>query len=428
MLLYLNVTAWALLSVLGPMTLDVTAALGLGSEALVGVVQAAFLLVSGALSLAWAALEGRAPRTRLLAIATALWATGTLCTALARSLPALLAAQLLTATGHAAILPLAYSVATDLFGPMGRARAFGYLGLTNALGMGFGILLAGLAVSYATWPVAFLVLTALGVGGVVAAVGLLHEPKRGATETQLAAVLARPGVQYSAHLSRADLQRMFRSPVNRAFVVYFLLLNCAFGGVSFYFVAMLRADHGFPALAATLFMIAANAPQLVGNILWGRRADVAYRRRPDGKVRLLATTLAVGGMLQVAAYCVPVQPWGHAGIALFTVLLATGAFVSAASSATGLSIVGDVNPPETRATMFSVTTLCGVLGRSAGILICGALYDAWGGVFRWGFALTTGIYLLLAILLWAGPRRSVPAEAQRTAAYLADRARELETS
>ncbi len=420
-LLGVNLLTWSLVSLLGPMTPELTIALSLPSEAYVGMVQAVFLIVSGVISFLWAALENRHSRKHLLILATTFWTIGTFATGFARSFGVLFIFQLVAAIGYAAVLPLVNSLIMDLIPKARRGRAFGLLAMTNIVGMGLGIVISGVLIAFFPWYVPFFLVASMGMMGIIA-LFILEEPKKAAQEEALKSVIE-SGAEYAFHLTWSETRQLLKSPVNLSFLFFFFLHDFAVGGVSFYLIPFLRNDYQLTALTATFFLVVVSLPQVGGTVFWGRIADKLYLKRPDGKVITLIVTIATGPIFLMIAYGL-LPEWRQFGMLAAGAII--GSFIIAATSALAYSVLGDVNPPELRASTFSLMNFTGVLGRSAGILAVGALYNALGGVYHWGFFIMQFFYIGLVTCLII-PKFRVPKELQNLESLLSKRAYILET-
>jgi MFS family permease len=123
-----------------------------------------------------ARLADRGNRRNLLMAAVVVWCSATVFCGLARTVPELFAARIMTAVGEAIVFPCAISILSDYFEPRRRVRAISiysigaYLGAALALGGG-GILLKSLGSTslslplvgdLAPWRVVFVVAGGLG--------------------------------------------------------------------------------------------------------------------------------------------------------------------------------------------------------------------------------------------------------------------------
>lgn len=421
--------SWSVTVILAPLVEAIASDFGLASEADIGNISASFLLVGGILSFVWVAVEDAlskrydSSRKYLLILTTIIWAIGLFLSSIAQNYGELFTYQMVTAVGFAAITPLAFSMAMDLTPPKDRAKAFGLLDIAGMLGVGVGFLLSSLMVYSLPWAVPFVV---VGTFGLVLSGFVLNiqEPKRGIQERELSGVLS-SGAEYKFHITRESFFQMLKRRANLLLILFTVLLYIAAGSVNYYFIRMMVIDHGFSSSMAVLFFFVTYGGQAIGALFWTKRADKLFARKPNGKVRVLLEMLVVGPGFLVAAYSLSFSPGDVGLIALFGVLLFVGMFLVGGLMATSFNILGDVNPPEMRTTIFSMNNLALTFGRGFGIFMMGGFFTLFGGIYHWGFTIASGMYFTL--ILFALPlTRSVPKDLQRLSSLLDARARDLE--
>lgn len=422
--------AWALPGMLGAMALEVASSLSTPAapvtEADVGRVGAWFWIVVAASTLAWGVLEAFFSRKRLLLAAALLWTASTLLLGGVRTYAGLFTFQMTGAVGYAAILPVSYAFLTDLIPRGARGKAFGLLATANALGVGFGALLAGILVDYLPWNVPFLVLGCLACIS-CGFVTRLEEPGRGAAERHLpdagsrqdpssarpaegdgtAAPVGPSGSQFRWR----DLGRIFRNRTNALVSLYLVVQEIAVGTLGFWILPLLKHDHGFTSTTATFLQLAIFGAQPLGGIFWGRRADRKFAERPDGKGRVVLEELALGAPLLILGYSLAFGPTDVGLLLLFAACVGTGSFMIAFTGSLAYAVLGDVNPPELRGSLFAVNNLLQVASRSLGIWLTGLLFTALGE-FRPGFVLV-GVLYLATIPIFYPVTRAIPRELER---------------
>ena len=113
-------------------------------------------------------------------------------------------------------------------------------------------------------------------------------------------------------------------------------------------------------------------------------------------------------------------------ITIFAILLAFGAFNTSALTPIGNSILGEVNPPELRATAFSLNNFVQTIGRSLSISLMTGLYFLFGETYHWGFAIMVSL-VFGGIALTIPLKKFVPNELSKLSNLLTERAKQLET-
>ena len=390
--------SWSLTVLLGPLVSKIAAEFGVANETTIGNISAIFLLTGGILAFGWVAIEDTlskkytSTRKLLLILATIIWVSGLFLTCIARTYEELFAFQVLVAIGYAAITPLAYSLAMDLTPPANRAKAFGLLDVAGSLGVGVGFLLSGVLVDFTPWSVPFLVVAAFGLMLVGFLIDL-EEPRKGSQEQELSPLLTQ-GQTYSFHLDRSSFIFMLKRKTNLLIILANIILYLCSGSISYYFIRMLVNDHGFSSALAVLFFLAIFSSQAVGTIFWTRRADKKFTKRRNGKVKVLLEELIIGPIFLIIAYSLTFTLPDIAFIGLFAGLVIAGAFWTAGLVAISFTLLGETNPPELWAGVFSLNNLAQTMGRGIGIALMGLLFLSYGGVYSWGFVVVEVVSFL----------------------------------
>lgn len=129
-------------------------------------------------------LADRTNRSRVLALACALWSAATAACGLAQTYPQLAAARMAVGVGEAGGVPPSYAIISDYFPPGTRGTALSLFNLGPPIGQALGIAFgASIAATY-SWRSAFI---AVGIVGIVTAVVVLlvvREPKRGGLDVK----------------------------------------------------------------------------------------------------------------------------------------------------------------------------------------------------------------------------------------------------
>jgi MFS family permease len=428
-LFFVVMLTWSLSMLLGPMVGVISAEFAVASETIIGNISGVFLLVTGLLAFAWVFIEDRlAKRTQssrktLLLLATAVWTAGLFLTSTATTYLQLFSYQMITAVGCAAIIPLAYAMVMDLTPPKGRARAFGLLEIASMVGASVvGYLIPGLLIDFVPWNVPFVMVAVFGLV-VIGSLLRIADPERGAQERELALCISQGG-QYNFRINRKGLANMLKSRANLLILMFTVIFYIASGSIVYYFIRMMVNDHGFSSALAVLVYIGIYSTQAIGSIFWTNRADAKFQQRQEGKVRVLLQCLVAGPGFMIAGYALTFTAGEIPLVVLFAGLLALGAFFLSGLMPIAFAVLGEVNPPEMRTTVFSMNNLSQTVGRGTGILLMGIFFTLWGGAYQWGFVIMSclflgGIFFLVPLL------KSVPKELSRVSALLRARAHEI---
>ena len=182
------------------------------APSVVAVILTAYLVPYGALQPVCGAIGDRVGRVRLLRVIMAGLAAGTLVCALAPSLPALVAARILTGCFAASIISVSQALVGDVVSQKDRAAAVGLLMGVTFTGQGLSAGLGGIITELVGWRAAF---ACFGVLAVVAWLGVMR--LRGVGEREADGSGSRSGV--GAFLSSAV--RTFFGPERAVFLIAF---------------------------------------------------------------------------------------------------------------------------------------------------------------------------------------------------------------
>lgn len=343
-----------------------------------------------------------------------IWSAITAAAALSHSFHSLL--WFMAALGAAVTIyvPSAMSMISDYHGRATRSRAMGIHQTAVYVGTIGGGFLAGLIGEHYGWRWSFLVFGALGGLLGLILLGLLREPPRGAADLEDEG--SPPGSQaLGAMPVGASIKLILGTPTA-------VLLMGAFMGANFVALVLLAWMPNFlydkfhmsvamAGLSATLFVQVAS---MVGSPLGGWLADLLRRRRVGGRVLVQAVALFCGAPF--VFYCgkaatmtgviVALTIWG-----LFKGLYDANIFAS----------VFDVMPPQVRGTAAGFVNMMGWLGGGAAPVIVGFVAERIGA--SRAISLSSGVYVLAAILLTTAGAVFIRRDAARVEAYVQGQAR-----
>ena len=124
-------------------------------------------------------LADRTNRSRVVALACALWSAATVACGLARTYPQLVTARMSVGVGEAGGVPPSYAIISDYFPARLRGTAFGLYNLGPPIGQALGVAFgASIAAAY-SWRDAFMLLGAAGIVTALVVFFTVREPKRG---------------------------------------------------------------------------------------------------------------------------------------------------------------------------------------------------------------------------------------------------------
>ena len=186
--------------------------LGHPSDARLGSLMTAFVIIYMLASPFFGALGDRMRRTRLIAFGVALWSLATATAGLASSFVMLFAARATVGIGEAAYGTIAPTVLADYYAPDRRGRIMAIFACAIPIGSALGFVLGGLVDTHFGWRMAFFV---AGVPGLLLSLLVLTvgDPPRGALDRGAG---RRRGCRLGAHVAAPGLRGAAAQPPVRA--------------------------------------------------------------------------------------------------------------------------------------------------------------------------------------------------------------------
>ena len=341
------------------------------SDAQLGSLSAAFLLVATAGSLPFGVLVDRVRRTRVAAWGAALWSCAMIATGLATTYGGLFLSRMGLGVAESSYTPASFSLLTDYYPVHERSRVLGIYQVGSVLGF-LGLPIGGFVATHWGWRAAFN-LYAL-VGFVVALlVWRLREPPRGAADGLPERVAStEPRSVYAAMPSLAAFRYVLRIPsvtislLTNALAIFFT------SGLGIWATTFLVRYHDMSLTAATAATSLLAVGAIVGMIWGGRLGDrLVARGRIAGRVEVAAAAQIIGVLLLVPAFAVRSTP-------LMLVLFATGAVTLTMPNAPLAALRADVVHPDLRGRAASVGAVLSAGAAAASPLVIGLLSDRIG--------------------------------------------------
>lgn len=166
-------------------------------------------------------LADKTSRSKVLALACAIWSGATMSCGFAVNYLQFAVARMTVGFGEAGGVPPSYAIISDYFPPHRRGTALGIYnigpGLGAALGVAFG---ASIAATY-SWRYAFVVLGGVGIFAAVAALLIVREPARGGLDAVATKTMPQSGFRetFVMFFSRKSLVLMsFASGITQLIV------------------------------------------------------------------------------------------------------------------------------------------------------------------------------------------------------------------
>ena len=288
------------------------------SDADLGALMSAFLLVYTLSAPVFGTLGDRRPRPRLIAAGVALWSVATVLSGFAASFLALLAARASVGIGEAAYGTIAPSLLSDYYPAERRGRVRAIFFAAIPVGAALGYVIGGLVDAHYGWRRAFFVAGAPGL--LLAALCFaLRDPPRGAQDPA-------PREPPAANLGET-YRRLLRNRPYVLTVFGYAAYTFAVGGLAAWMPAFLERVRGLPRAQATVsFGEIVVITGFLGTFIGGWVGDRWARRTPAAFLWLsaLATLAAVPFVWLALAAAAPRLYTLGMVVAEFLLFLSTG--------------------------------------------------------------------------------------------------------
>ena len=446
-----------------------------------GYLQLAFFVVGAPASLLIGWLADKSPRVRLLAVVVAVGEGPCLGTYWVETYWQLFAARALTGVAVGGCLPLLFSICGDLFPANERAYVATFLTVATGAGIALGQIMAGTVGPAFGWRLPFVLAAAPAIALALATYVFVDEPERGVTETAVRerARVRRsqkeasgpgtsrgdepgtsrgddPGTSsrgptetatrastrnvdaraerrrasgadaYAAKIDLAKLKRQLRVPSNALILAQGLPGTIPWGMLNAYFVDYLHAQKGLAVQEGTLAVTLFGLGAVVGTVAGGVYGQRVYNRpAPDGVsscggkavATLMGVTTALGSV--PGFFFLNVDTYGPRNAFLYCACLVGGA-LCAVTPPNVRAVLLNVNPPETRGTMFAFYSQVDDIGKGGGPAIVAGLIVACGRVAAFNIAVSGWLVCgaILTALRW-----HVDADVERAQAAVAEEVR-----
>ncbi|MDS1269861.1 MFS transporter [Lipingzhangella sp. LS1_29] len=389
------------------------------SDTMGGMIMTAPLIVGAIMLVPAGYLSDRANRTGLIAAVVAVWSLLMLGSALAPVFLFFFITRVLLGAADTIDNPASGSLLADYYPPRTRAKAFGWVRLTNFAGVALGSLLGAVVAELFGWRWAF---ACMVIPGLIVAVlcWRLREPLRGfldqviarnpsqpVTEEELGqdrSMSARPGMTFPQQFGH-----IWRIPTLRLVSVGLALLTLGLTGIFWWIPSLAVRTFGITESQGGLINAFVILVGVVSGAIFGSYLGTRWHwTRVAG--RLLAGGLAIllGSVLLIPTLAMTTVP-------TFVALLTASCFVMAIAIPNLYASIADVVSATSRGVGFAVLNFFIIGGSAAGPLVIGAISDMTGG------SLVAGMYSLVPLMalgggLVLGARRHFGDDAERVLA------------
>jgi predicted MFS family arabinose efflux permease len=319
-------------------------------------------------------LTDRVNRTRVLAAVVFLGEIPCFLTGFAETYEQFFWLRALTGLGIGGVFPLIYSLIGDYFQPRMRAAATAAMGLAMGLGVAGGQLLAGFLGPAYGWRLPFLIVGAPNFVLALVFLATIREPPRGRTE----AAVVESGHAYSARITWAGYKQLFRVPTNLLVFVQDIFGTVPWGVFFVYLNDFLAQEKGYTVQAATLIVMAIGGASIFGGFIGGLIGNRLYNRHPRYLPLLCGVTTLIGVLPTAVLIAFPARSGADPSALPLLLTGAAAGFTVAMTSPNVRAILLNVNPPETRGSIFALYNLFDDLGRGLGPFVISVFILSWG--------------------------------------------------
>lgn len=354
-----------------------------------GMMSALNIFVISVSSIVWGYLSGKYNRKRLIMVGTLIWSIAVYGTSKSLNITQLYTSQIATGIGLGCIGSIGFSVLTDYIPSRQRGVMLSLWGLSQGFGGIAGALMASLMASSGDWRRPFRIVSITGIILIIFYF-FIREPDVGESEPELKE-LYQKGKDYKYSMEFSHVSELVFKRSNLLLFVQSLLFNITTGTLIWLptlYNAKLRAQ-GYPletAIIASGYLYGIFQIGGLTSSWFGYIGDRFQRRNFRARAYITATLIVMAVPFYTAVFLIPMRgiDLGRSGNPLSVFVLLTESFIknpymaamfilaffaSACQSSNTpnyLALITDVNLPEHRGTVFSISNLMSGLGRTAG--------------------------------------------------------------
>ncbi|MCX8058312.1 MAG: MFS transporter [Spirochaetes bacterium] len=366
------------------------------TDAHIGAMMGLFTVIGAIISILWGYMADKTKRKTLFVLSVLIGEIPCLLTAFAKDWVTFYILRILTGIGVGAAFPLVFSMIGDIYGEESRPLATAILTTAFSVGQIIGILLAGFTTNIQAgiltgWRLSFLLASSPNIPLVILFYFLIPEPKRGASEKELADLIEK-GIIYPKTIKLEDYKGLIKIKTNIYLFLQGILGTIPWGAIAF-LNKFLEDIKGFKKEVATLIFLIFAVGNVAGTVLGGYFGGILSKKNLKYLPRFCSVTTAVGAFFIILIYLyIPSN---------FILISLTGIFVAFLISMTGpnmRSMLLDTNVPENRGAIFSIFNLTDSLGMGFGKWVAGILSVAIS--LTYSLTVCSIFWFGCAIILW----------------------------
>ena len=373
-----------------------------------GLLQLAFFVVGSPASLVIGYYADRTNRVRLFFWTTLIGEGPCMATYWVKTYWQLFALRALTGVAVGGCLPLLFSLCGDLFASHERSYVASFLTIATGAGVALGQVVAGTVGPAYGWRLPFILTSAPAVALATAMVIFVDEPRRGAQEEELNRSSRSSGeregeasttnggeeITYRAHTNWSKVKRQLCVKTNILVLMQGLPGTVPWGVFNSYFVDFLHKQKGMTVQNATAAIAVFGIGSAIGTVVGGFVGQRMYNRKKARLPIFMGVTTAMGAI--PSYYYLNVVNYGPERVWLYITCFVGGVLCSM-TPPNVRAILLNVNPPETRGSMFAVYSQIDDVGKGGGPALVAVLIVSMGR--RVAFNVAFSFWFLCGILL-----------------------------
>ena len=366
------------------------------SEPEIGLVSSAFVATSSVITIVWGLLSDIVSRKKLLLIGVLAGELPCFLTSFVQNYWQLLALRILTGIGIGSIIPVAYTLISDLFEEEKRGKGYGLIATSFGFGTLFGMVLAGLIPS---WRLPFIIVSLPNFVLAPLFYIVFKEPIRGSGDKVVREAYEK-GIIYNYRLSIDAIKKSFKTITNILIFAQGAVGTMPWGVLLYWLVSFFIVVRGMTKETATMILLLIGIATVLGNLFGGILGDIFDKKLRGGRALLSGVAIFAGIFvaLYILIYPFPSSPsiltWIF--IALYSLLLVQ---IISYAGPNVTTIISHVNLPEDRGTVFGVYNILNSIGSAIGPFFGGLLISLLMGL---GYSRPAAYQyaLMIAVLFW----------------------------
>ncbi len=399
------------------------------NEAKMGLISTIFVVSGVIVTAVWGFLSDIKGRKKLLVVGVIIGEIPCFLTAFVQSYPQLLLTRIFTGIGVGSLIPIGYSLLSDIYDEDNRGRGFGFLHVALGLGNLVGMIFAGMIVS---WRTPFILVSVPNFILAPIFYFVLIEPKRGEGDKELKKELEE-GAEYTYDINLDTIKDSFKTRTNLLIFTQGIMGMVPWGVLTYWLVSFLIVTRGMVKTTATFVLLIVGSATVVGSMVGGMLGDYFERKFRGGRAVLVGVSIFIGMIASIALILYPIPStldpldWLLIGVYSF-VFLQTITFPAPNVPA----VVSHVNLPEDRGTVFGVFNILNQAGMAIGPWFAGSIVGVLMAVgyvkpLAYQNAMIIGaLFWLPCAVIWIWLKKQYPADRDDVKDVLEKRAEELD--